>query len=202
MRTRARTFRHAVAALCAVALLFGVDSAIASSGPRVSLGDVFARGTCYGATTYSEHMNYFLDRVAPRLAVDIAMPEGTPIYAPRDGTVRQVCRGYGGGWGNSILWESRDGREDLHLGHLGKIVATGSVHAGDLIALVGHTGRCFPKGFNHLHIDEMFDGKVVPVVLSGRKIIPGPDPSHPNWFVSEGPAARGLGTTRADAGGS
>jgi len=192
VHVRARTFRHVVTVLCAVALLFALNAAIASSGPQTSLGDVFATGTHYGATTYTEHMNYFLDRVAPRLSVDIAMPDGTPLYAPRDGSVTQVRWGYGGGWGVSIIWESWDGREELHLGHLSKIVKTGKVEAGDLIALVGHTGRCFPKGFSHLHIDRMVDGVVVPVMLSGTTVTPGSDPSHPRWYTSTGPAPVGF----------
>ena len=188
---RAHTSRHLGAVLCAVALLFVIHAAVAAPGPHGSPGDVFGKGTRYGATTYDQHMNYFMNAIASRRTVDIAMREGTPLYAPRDGSVRQVRWGYGDGWGVSVIWTSADGREELHLGHLSEVVATGPVRAGDLIARVGHTGRCFPKGFSHLHIDRALDGKVVPVALSGRTIEPGPDPRHPRWYVSHGPAHPG-----------
>jgi murein DD-endopeptidase MepM/ murein hydrolase activator NlpD len=171
-----------------VALLIGLPAGVALSALHTRPADVFARETQYGATTYKNHGNYFLRAVAPRRSVDIAMPEGTPLHAPRDGIVRQVEWGYGHGWGVSIVWTSTDGREQLHLGHLSRVVATGPVRAGEVIALVGHTGHCFPKGFSHLHIDRAVDGRVVPVVLSGVTVKPGPDPEHPQWYVSCGPA--------------
>jgi len=176
--------------LSAVALLIGLIAGVALSGLHTPPADVFARDTQYGATTYEDHGNYFLRAVAPCRAVDIAMPEGTPLHAPHDGIVRQVEWGYGHGWGVSIVWTSKDGREQLLLGHLSLVIVTGPVRAGEVMALVGHTGRCFPKGFSHLHIDRTVDGKVVPVVLSGVTVKPGPDPGHPRWYVSRGPAQR------------
>jgi murein DD-endopeptidase MepM/ murein hydrolase activator NlpD len=185
-----RTFRHVLYATSAVVLLIGLTAGVTLSILQTAPADVFARDTQYGATTYEDHGNYFLRAVAPCRSVDIAMPEGTPLHAPRDGIVRQVEWGYGLGWGVSIIWTSENGREQLHLGHLSRVVATGPVRAGEIIALVGHTGHCFPKGFSHLHIDRTVDGRVVPVVLSGVTVKPGPDPEHPRWYVSRGPAQR------------
>lgn len=149
-------------------------------------GDLYAPGTTYWATTYSGHSNYHLwpDTTKSHIADIVAArnPAGEelgnsgnyrlPIHAPGVGTVEQVSQGYGGGWGNSIIWTSADGREEIHLAHLDSVVKTGRVEAGEVIGREGSTGFSTLSNFNHLHISRRLDGQVAPVVLSGVAVEP------------------------------
>jgi len=149
-------------------------------------GDLFAPGTAYHATTYTGHANYhfwpdtakanIVDltgwRNADGRALDNAANLRLPVHAPGDGTVQQVSEGYGGGWGNSLIWTSADGREQIHVAHLDEVAKRGPVRAGELISYEGSTGYAVPSNFNHLHVSRMLDGAVAPVVLSGVTVEP------------------------------
>lgn len=89
--------------------------------------------------------------------VDIPGPTGTPIYATADGTVAHAERQ--GGYGNMVELDHGKGIATRY-GHLSKIlVAPGAaVHRGDLIALMGSTGRSTGP---HLHYEVRIDGHAV-----------------------------------------
>lgn len=85
--------------------------------------------------------------------IDIAAPNGTPIYAAADGIiiVSKNNGAYNGGYGNYVVISHDNGTQTLY-GHMTRTaVDTGaSVRQGDLIGYVGSTGR---STGNHLHFE-------------------------------------------------
>ncbi len=178
-----RIYLLLVVLLCAL----GVAGLTAPASPAAAAeGDLFPPGTAYHATTYGGHANYHLwpdtgkenivDLTGWQSAAGERLDNGAnfrmPVHAPGDGTVEQVSEGYGGGWGNSLIWISADGREQIHVAHLDEVARTGSVILGEVIAFEGSTGYSVPSDFNHLHVSRMLDGAVAPVVLSGVTMEP------------------------------
>ncbi|WBO22020.1 M23 family metallopeptidase [Sphingomonas abietis] len=90
--------------------------------------------------------------------LDMAAPTGTPVYATADGIVGRAERTYGG-YGNLVQLEHGKGLETRY-GHLSQILVHDGqrVHRGDLIALVGSTGR---STGSHLHYEVRIDGRAV-----------------------------------------
>jgi murein DD-endopeptidase MepM/ murein hydrolase activator NlpD len=90
--------------------------------------------------------------------MDMAAPTGTPVYATADGIVSRAERTYGG-YGNLVQLEHGKGLETRY-GHLSQILVHDGqrVHRGDLIALVGSTGR---STGSHLHYEIRIDGRAV-----------------------------------------
>ena len=99
----------------------------------------------------------FRHTAAMHSGVDIPGPVGTPVYATADGVVGRAERA--GGYGNLVELEHGKGIATRY-GHLSKIlVAPGAhVHRGDLIALMGSTGR---STGSHLHYEVRIDGHAV-----------------------------------------
>lgn len=91
------------------------------------------------------------------MGMDIAAPNGTPIKAAADGTVKFA--GIMGGYGNLVIISHGNGVETYY-GHCSKIYVTKGqeVTAGDEIAAVGSTG--YSTG-NHLHFEIRKDGSQV-----------------------------------------
>jgi murein DD-endopeptidase MepM/ murein hydrolase activator NlpD len=89
--------------------------------------------------------------------MDMAAPTGTPVYATADGIVSRAERA--GGYGNLVQLEHGKGLETRY-GHLSRILVHDGqrVHRGDLIALVGSTGR---STGSHLHYEVRIDGRAV-----------------------------------------
>jgi murein DD-endopeptidase MepM/ murein hydrolase activator NlpD len=89
--------------------------------------------------------------------MDMAAPTGTPVYATADGIVGRAERA--GGYGNLIQLEHGKGLESRY-GHLSEILVHDGqrVHRGDLIGLVGSTGR---STGSHLHYEVRIDGRAV-----------------------------------------
>ena len=94
-------------------------------------------------------------RVSQRLhddnAMDIAAPKGTPIYAPKEGTVLIADgSGYNGGYGLYVVVNFTDGGQML-FGHMSKVasVAGQKVSQGEVIGYIGTTGS---STGNHVHI--------------------------------------------------
>jgi murein DD-endopeptidase MepM/ murein hydrolase activator NlpD len=84
-------------------------------------------------------------------AMDIAAPKGTPIYAPKGGTVLIAHpSGYNGGYGLYVVMNFDDGGQML-FGHMSKVasVAGDIKKQGDIIGYVGTTGSS--TGF-HVHV--------------------------------------------------
>ena len=90
--------------------------------------------------------------------LDMAAPIGTPVYATADGYVGRAERTYGG-YGNLVQLEHGKGIETRY-GHLSQILVHQGqhVHRGDLIALMGSTGR---STGSHLHYEVRIDGRAV-----------------------------------------
>lgn len=83
-------------------------------------------------------------------AVDIGVPVGTPLYAPRAGTIEKVSFD-AGGYGEHIVLDTIDGLR-IYLGHLSEVnVKPGQeVAPGQQIGKTGNTGRSTGP---HLHYE-------------------------------------------------
>lgn len=81
--------------------------------------------------------------------IDVATPEGSPVYAPQAGVV--VFAGVHGGYGNAIVLH-HGGKLYTLYGHNSKllVVQGQTVDAGQPISLVGATGRATGP---HLHFE-------------------------------------------------
>ncbi len=103
--------------------------------------------------------------------VDLAVPCGTPVYAPYDGTVRYKWTDAGG---HQLLITSADGKITMGFAHLQKVFKkSGWVRKGDLIALTGKSGN--PPGPSksyhcHLHITTYYSGRRVDAGKVSKKI--------------------------------
>ncbi len=83
---------------------------------------------------------------------DIAAPAGTPIRAVADGRV--IESGLKGGFGNTVIIETDDGRKMLYGHNNYNFVRVGDwVSRGDTIAEVGSTGRSTGP---HVHFEVKF----------------------------------------------
>ena len=171
-------------------------------------GDFVTAGTGYCASTYPGHPRPFPKNLwGP--SVDVNEDGGDwaqPVLAPGDGKVlvwTTVARTYHGrsheGWGNSLVWISANGHEQLFLAHLSEILVRWPqqlVRSGVTIGLAGNTGEVGGSGSDggaHLHVNRMVDWKPAPVVLSGRRVVPTSSPganctAGPHHYVSLGPA--------------
>lgn len=84
-------------------------------------------------------------------AMDLAAPKGTPIYAPKNGTVLIAhSSGYNGGYGLYVVMNFDDGGQML-FGHMSKVASSaGDVKKqGEIIGYVGTTGSS--TGY-HVHL--------------------------------------------------
>jgi murein DD-endopeptidase MepM/ murein hydrolase activator NlpD len=146
--------------------LLGFFPAIATLPASAAEGDVFPRGKHWCATTHPNHGTP--QGFGPALDMGSPTDYRWPILAPEDGRVRVYSRvGESNGWGNSIMWISRDGRERIHMAHLDTIDARGRVNAGDMIGRVGDTGQSTTP---HLHASRRLSGRPAPLVLGGRPL--------------------------------
>jgi murein DD-endopeptidase MepM/ murein hydrolase activator NlpD len=94
------------------------------------------------------------------MALDIAGPVGTPVYAAHAGTVTRVVVGsYDTGYGNNVWIDDGDGIRS-HYAHLNTAtVSTGqSVAGGQLIGTRGNTGRSTGP---HTHFEIEVNGSLV-----------------------------------------
>ena len=114
--------------------------------------------------TYSRISCPFGPRKAPvpgastfHKGIDMAADTGTPIYASADGTVRYA--GSEPGFGLYIKL-SHDGGVQTLYGHCSQLLVKKGekVKAGQIIALVGNTGR---SSGSHLHFEVRIDGMAV-----------------------------------------
>ncbi|MEA3065737.1 MAG: hypothetical protein QOJ27_2189 [Sphingomonadales bacterium] len=100
----------------------------------------------------------FRGRAAMHAGIDLAGAIGTPIYATADGVVGR-SEWNNGGYGNLVELDHGHGIQTRY-GHLSKslVVAGQHVKRGDMIALMGSTGR---STGSHLHYEVRIDGKPV-----------------------------------------
>lgn len=89
--------------------------------------------------------------------IDIPGPAGTPIYATADGIVSRA--GWASGYGN-LVQISHGGGIETRYGHMSKLIvaANSYVHRGQLIGLMGSTGR---STGSHLHYEVRVDGQAI-----------------------------------------
>ena len=89
--------------------------------------------------------------------LDVSAPEGTPIHAPADGII--VKTENNGGYGKVIYISHGDGLVTRY-GHVSAFKARPGqrVRRGDVVALVGNTGRSTAP---HLHYEVLLRGKPV-----------------------------------------
>jgi murein DD-endopeptidase MepM/ murein hydrolase activator NlpD len=108
-------------------------------------------------SNYGVRTDPFRGTAAMHAGVDIPGPVGTPIYATADGIVDRAERA--GGYGNMVEINHGKGIQTRY-GHLSKILVAPftRVHRGQLIALMGSTGRSTGP---HLHYEVRIDGHAV-----------------------------------------
>jgi murein DD-endopeptidase MepM/ murein hydrolase activator NlpD len=114
-----------------------------------------------------DHMNFssnfgirsdpFQGSARMHAGVDLPGPVGTPVYATADGFVDRAERA--GGYGNLVELDHGKGIQTRY-GHLSSILVHDGehVHRGQLIALMGSTGRSTGP---HLHYEVRIDGRAV-----------------------------------------
>ena len=92
--------------------------------------------------------------------VDLAVPEGTPVYAADNGKVI-VAGNLGDGYGNYIILDHQNGYKTLYAHNSELLVSVGDVVAqGEQIALSGNTGNSTGP---HVHFEiQVNDEKVNP----------------------------------------
>lgn len=122
--------------------------AVPSAKPLVSA--TFTSG--YGVRT-----DPFRGTAAMHAGIDLAAPMGTPVYATADGVIDRAE--WFGGYGNCVEIDHGKGVA-TRFGHLSRILVHDGerVHRGELIALVGSTGRSTGP---HLHYEVRIDGHAV-----------------------------------------
>ena len=82
------------------------------------------------------------------MGIDLAGPEGSPLYAFMSGKV--LAKGWDGGYGNYVVWQGSDGIEHLY-GHLmepAPVEIGQEISSGTVVGLMGNTGR---SSGPHLH---------------------------------------------------
>ncbi len=105
----------------------------------------------------------FGDRGGAHMGTDMVAAGGTPVYASLDGVVRISQDSYGG-YGVTVVLESVLNGQQVstvypHMQTGSRQVGVGqSVTAGQLVGLVGSTGR---STANHLHFEVYLDGTAV-----------------------------------------
>lgn len=169
-----------------IALAFAtVCTLSAPAAAHATQGDLYAEGTAYRATTYTSHRSVF-GACPDTWVVDINANDGDagrPIYAPEAGSVTVFSTGWGDGYGNSIIWMSADGREQIHVAHLSAFGATGTVGGGALIGYAGSTGN---STGDHMHVSRAYDGQPAPLILGGQQVMPATS-SPGTQYYSVGP---------------
>jgi murein DD-endopeptidase MepM/ murein hydrolase activator NlpD len=121
-------------------------------GQRLSLGPVQSVGppiTCpVPGATFVNDWGFPRSGGRAHSGNDLFAPHGTPVHAPRDGSVVQSVGDLGG---NQVTVVASDGVE-YDATHLDRFGASGWVSAGDVIGYVGTTGNAV-GGPAHVHFE-------------------------------------------------
>lgn len=111
------------------------------------------------SSPYGIRLHPVLKTIKMHTGIDYAAPAGTKILAPSDGVVS--FSGWKGGYGNTIMLTHENGMETLY-GHMSAYISGVNVgkrvKAGDVIGLVGSTGRSTGP---HLHYEVRINGQHV-----------------------------------------
>ncbi|MCB0720581.1 MAG: M23 family metallopeptidase [Bacteroidetes bacterium] len=109
---------------------------------------------------FGKRMHPILKIVRPHNGIDILVPQGTPVFAPGDGVIKDAGRG--GGLGNFVRIEHSSTGYVTTFAHLSEIAGSikrgVTVKRGDVIGLSGNTGLSKAP---HLHY-EVRDAKGKP----------------------------------------
>jgi murein DD-endopeptidase MepM/ murein hydrolase activator NlpD len=119
---------------------------------------------------YGVRSDPFRHSAAMHAGIDLAAPQGTAVYATADGIVDRAE--WSNGYGNLVEVSHGKGVQ-TRFGHLSRILVHSGqlVHRGDLIALVGSTGRSTGP---HLHYEVRIDGHAVnpvPFLQAGDYVV-------------------------------
>jgi murein DD-endopeptidase MepM/ murein hydrolase activator NlpD len=114
------------------------------------------RGTVF-TSGFGVRSDPFRGRAAMHTGIDLSGPIGTPIMATADGVVGRSE--WVNGYGNLVELDHGRGIQTRY-GHLSRSMVTAGqrVKRGDVIALMGSTGR---STGSHLHYEVRIDGKAV-----------------------------------------
>jgi murein DD-endopeptidase MepM/ murein hydrolase activator NlpD len=125
--------------------------------PAMSVPSSRPLNTATFTSGYGVRSDPFRGQAAMHAGIDLAAPTGTAVYATADGMVDHAS--WEGGYGNMVEIEHGKGLS-TRFGHLSRVLvhAGQMVHRGDLIALVGSTGRSTGP---HLHYEVRIDGRAV-----------------------------------------
>jgi murein DD-endopeptidase MepM/ murein hydrolase activator NlpD len=109
-------------------------------------------------STFGVRTDPFRATAAMHPGIDLAAPLGTPVYATADGVVDR-SEWNDGGYGNLIEIDHGQGIQTRY-GHLSQRIAQPgqAVHRGDLIGLMGSTGR---STGSHLHYEVRVAGQAI-----------------------------------------
>ncbi len=94
-------------------------------------------------------------------AIDIANSMNTPIYAAAGGTV-EIAKvgGWNGGYGNYVVIDHGSGVKTLYShNNVVKVRVGQKVQRGQIVALMGNTGRVFGRTGIHLHFELRINGR-------------------------------------------
>jgi murein DD-endopeptidase MepM/ murein hydrolase activator NlpD len=125
--------------------------------PAISVPSVRPVNMATFTSAYGVRSDPFRHLAAMHAGIDLAAPQGTAVYATADGTVDRAD--WFGGYGNCVEIDHGKGVA-TRFGHLSRILVHPGqlVHRGDVIALVGSTGRSTGP---HLHYEVRIDGHAV-----------------------------------------
>ncbi|MFH1284925.1 MAG: M23 family metallopeptidase [Candidatus Peregrinibacteria bacterium] len=124
---------------------------VSSSTAAPTIGKIFIFPT-KGKITQGYHAGHY--------AIDIADRSKPPVWAASGGTVSKASTGtWGGGYGNHVIIDHGNGLQTLYA-HLDSVnVAVGQyVNQGDVIGIMGNTGRVYGVTGIHLHWEVIQDG--------------------------------------------
>lgn len=112
------------------------------------------------ASTFQPHRRHpITGRVQPHLGIDFEMPSGSPVYAPRKGSVVRLGRSRAAGNYLVILHPNGIETSYNHLRRLETGLREGSrVQAGQRIGIIGNTGYSTRP---HLHFAVRVHGRMV-----------------------------------------
>ena len=135
---------------------------------------------------FSEHrVNPVSGQVRPHRGVDLAMPEGTPIYAAADGIARTGVQEHGAGNYISVDHGGDAGTRYMHLSRVA-VHEGQAVQRGDVIGYSGDTGGSTGP---HLHFEVWRNGEAVDPMRDPLTQLRGPgQPGHEAPAVTAAPS--------------
>jgi len=151
---------------------------VVSAAPEVAAtGDLSSAGTVDCADTFNGRSSALAAGGNSSWVVDINYPgdeASRAILEPGQGSVVILNRkgAEDRGFGNTVVWTSSNGREEIAISHLAQFGTVGPAAAGQSIGVIRNTGL---SGDPHMHVSRNVDGAPARVLLSGRQLSPAVD---------------------------